>query len=326
MKILVIKLSSIGDIFHALPAVHSLKTCLGADIDWVVHREYMDVVRCFPDVRRVIPFYRDSFFTNIASFLGELRKDEYDYIIDLQGLLKSAMVARLARGRQRIGPSFHREGAGFFYSRIAGERNKDRHAVDECMDVVKLLCGKSDGAFKVEFPVNFPGRKLDENHPRVAFLPVSRWETKNWPADCYVEVIKSLRSSTGAAVFLIGGPGDVRICGEIAGKAGAGINLAGKLSLAETGGLLKEMDLLIANDSGPMHMAVALGIPVLAIYGPTDPLRTGPYGLRNRIARTSLDCQPCFSRTCEKDGIPCMSGVTAEKVFGMALEMLGKRD
>ena len=324
MKILVIKLSSIGDIFHALPAMHSLKTCLGADVDWVVHREYVDVIRCFPDVRRVIPFYRDSFFSNFFSFLGDLRQDEYDYVVDLQGLLKSAMVARLARGQQRIGPSFHREGAGLFYSRIAGERDKARHAVDECMDVVKLLCGKGNETLKVEFPVCFPERKLSEKRPRVAFLPVSRWETKNWPGKCYVEVIKRLKSVTGASVFLVGGPGDVDVCEQIIRDAGGGINMAGKMSLIETGGLLKEMDLLIANDSGPMHMAVALGVPVLAIYGPTDPQRTGPYGSLNRIARTSLDCQPCFSRTCRREGIPCLSGVTPEKVGEMALEMLKK--
>ncbi|OGV69963.1 MAG: hypothetical protein A2283_08115 [Lentisphaerae bacterium RIFOXYA12_FULL_48_11] len=324
MKILVIKLSSIGDIFHALPAVHSLKENLGANIDWVVHREYMDVIKCFPDVQRVIPFFRDSFFSNFALFLRELRREEYDYIIDLQGLLKSAMVAYLARGKEIIGPSFHREGAGIIYSRIAGQRNKHRHAVDECMDVAELLCDKSTVPLKVEFPVQFPESKITGGHPKVAMLPVSRWETKNWPAKCYVEVIRRLKTLKEIEFFLIGGPDDRAVCEGIIRDAGAGVNMAGKLSLIETGSLLKEMDLLIANDSGPMHMAVALDVPVLAIYGPTDPVRTGPYGSLNRIAKTSLDCQPCFSRTCRRDGIPCLSGVTPENVIEMALEMLKK--
>lgn len=320
MKVLVVKLSSIGDLFHALPAVHGLKAGLGAEVDWVVHDEYVELVKCFTDVGRVIPFYRRSFFSNIGSFLTELRANEYDYIVDLQGLLKSAMVTRLARGKRRIGPSFHREGAGIFYSDVAGKRDKGRHAVEECMDVLRFL-GVND--IKVEFPVKFPAKSMGEKRPRIAFLPVSRWATKNWPVKCYAEVAKRLQGVLDPTIYLLGGPGDAVTCEEIAEAAGGNvINLAGKSSIIETGSLLKEMDLLIANDSGPMHMAVALGVPVLAIYGPTDPERTGPYGAKNRLAKTSLDCQPCFSRICRREGIPCLSGVTPERVGEMAIEML----
>jgi len=320
MKILVIKLSSLGDLFHALPAVHGLKTGLNADIDWVVHREYADLVKCFSDVSRVIPFYRDSFFSNLGSFLKDLRADEYDYIIDLQGLLKSAFAGRLARGKKRIGPSFYREGAGMFYSAVAGKLDKDRHAVEECMDVVRLLVGRD---IKPEFHVRFPARSLSEKRPRVAVIPVSRWETKNWPARCFAEVAKRLKSGRDTSIFLLGGPDDVDVCGKIEQEAGGGvINMAGKISLVETGSLLKEMDLLISNDSGLVHMAAAVGTPVLVIFGPTDPARTGPYGSQHRVVRASLPCQPCFSRTCRKEGIPCLSGVTPEKVGEVAIEML----
>ena len=100
------------------------------------------------------------------------------------------------------------------------------------------------------------------------------------------------------------------------------VNLAGQNSLAVTGGVLKAMDLLIANDTGPVHLAVAAGTPALVIFGPTDPVRTGPYGSRNRVVTAGLVCQPCFSRTCHKEGIPCLSGVTPEKVEAVAIEML----
>ena len=319
MKILVIKLSSLGDLFHALPSVHSLKVGLGAEVDWVVHREYVDLVRCFTDVRRVIPFYRDSFFLNIGSFLRDLRADEYDYIIDYQGLLKSALVARMARGKEVIGPSFCREGAGLFYSRVAGKRDKARHAVDECMDVVRLLGLKE----LKEFPVIFPKKNLTEKRPIVAVLPVSRWATKNWPSKCFAEVIKRLRNACDASFYILGGPGDENVCKEIAGAVeGRVVNMAGKSSIIETGGILKEVDLLIANDSGPVHMAAAVGTPALVIFGPTDAVRTGPYGSQHRVASTSLECQPCFSRTCRLEGIPCLSGVTPERVGEMAIEML----
>ena len=321
MKILVVKLSSLGDLFHALPSVHSLKAGLGAEIDWVVHREYADLVRCFSDVRRVISFYRDSFFSNIRPFLAELRADKYDYIVDYQGLLKSAIVARLARGKERIGPSFHREGAGLFYSRIAGKRDKTRHAIEECLDVVRLLELKE----LREFPLSFPVKKLTDEHPRVAVLPMSRWVTKNWPSKCFVEVLRHLQEVNRASIYLLGGPADADVCEDISKQVGGLIvNLAGRCSLVETGSLLKEMDLLIANDSGPVHMAAAVGTPALVIFGPTDPARTGPYGARHRVVRTTLDCQPCFSRTCRMDGIPCLAGITPEKVAGIASEMLNE--
>ena len=323
MKILVIKMSSLGDLFHALPAVHNLKVGLDAEVDWVANEEYVELAKCFTDVNRVIQFPRTAFFANLKLFLSELRATEYEYIIDLQGLLRSAIVGRMARGRKRIGPSFHREGACFFYSAVAGRRNKNRHAVEENLDVVRYL---NLDVVERQFPVNFPEKNLDKKRPRVAILPVSRWRTKNWPVKCFIDVARRLQRIRNVAVFLLGGPDDVTVCGEIerALKGQQVINTAGVCTLVDMGGLLKEMDLLIANDSGPVHMAVAVGTPVLVIFGPTDPARTGPYGNRHRIIKTSLPCQPCFSRACRRPGIPCLSGVTPENVGKLALEMLAR--
>jgi len=319
-RVLVIKMSSLGDLFHALPAVHNLKVGLGADVDWVTHGKYAELVNCFTDVSRVIPFHRNASLSNSSAFLRELRVQEYDRIIDLQGLLKSAVVARLARGKERISPSFHREGARLFCSAVAGRRNKNRHAVEENLDIVRYL---GIDSVEPEFPVSFPAKELAEKHPRVAILPASRWRTKNWPINCFIDLARRLQKARDVSIFLLGGPKDVGICGEIErALAGRSVNTAGKASLLETGGLLKKMDLLIANDSGPVHMSVAVGTPALVIFGPTDPLRTGPYGDRNRVVRISLPCQPCFSRTCGKPGVPCLSGVTPQMVEEIALGML----
>jgi len=153
MRILIVKTSSLGDLFHALPTVRSLKTQTGAHIDWVVSNQYTGLVDCFSDVDRAIPFYRKSFFSTFKSFLHDLRLHEYDYIIDLQGLFKSALVTRLARGRRRIGPSFYREGAELFYGEVAGRRDKNRHAVEECMDVIDHLGLER---CPMEFPMHDP--------------------------------------------------------------------------------------------------------------------------------------------------------------------------
>jgi len=159
--------------------------------------------------------------------------------------------------------------------------------------------------------------------PRVAFLPVSRWPSKNWSANCFADVAARLKKVKGATIFLLGGIDSREECVAIE-KAldGDVINLAGKTNLAEMGGVLKEMDVLVSNDSGPVHLAAALGTPTVVIFGPTDPQRTGPYGEGHRVIKESLSCQPCFSRSCRKEGIPCLSGITPERVSEAVLNVL----
>jgi heptosyltransferase-1 len=309
-----------GDLFHALPAVHNLKVGLDAQIDWVTHDYYVDLVKCFSDVDRVIPFYRRSFFRNFSRFVDELRKEKYDLVVDMQGLMKSAVVTTLARGKRKIGPSFYREGARVFYNEIAGMRNKERHAVEENLDIVRHL-----GLNLVEpvFPVEFPDAGLEGKDCKIGIVPLSRWETKNWPVQCYTKLIERLSKQCEATFYLLGGRDDVGVCEEIANGLSADIvNMAGKSSFVEMGGILKQMDLLISNDSGPVHVAAAAGTPTLVVFGPTDSNRTGPYGDGHKVVTAGLDCQPCFSRSCRNEGIACLEGVTPEHVGELALEML----
>jgi lipopolysaccharide heptosyltransferase I len=320
MKVLIVKLSSLGDLFHALPAVHNIKVGLKADIHWVVQEEYAELARCFTDVERVIPVSRRRWFREGRVFLRRLRLYDYDYVIDLQGLLKSAIVTSMARTRRRIGPSFCREGSELFYSAVAGHADRTRHAVDQCMDTVRYL-GLS--CLNQEFPVVFPPAARTEPRPRVGILPVSRWKTKNWPADRFAAVARRLQAERDATIFLLGGAGDAAVCSEMEKSIGGRtVNLCGRLSLPGSGSLIRELDLLIANDSGPIHMAAAVGTPVLAVFGPTDPRRTGPYGSIHRVVRGIRPCQPCYDRECRFGDVPCMSDVTPERVGEEALELL----
>ncbi len=320
MRILIVKLSSLGDLFHALPAVHNLKIKLQADIHWVVQNEYHDLVKCFSDVDKVIPFDRKNFPKSLKQFVTELRSTEYDMVIDMQGLMKSALITMLARGKRKIGPSFHREGTLLLYPEVAGKRNKKRHAVEENFDVIKHL-----GLEQIapEFPINLPKKEFAEKKPRVALLPSSRWPSKNWPPDCFTELAQHLMETCNASIFLLGGPEDAGLCGNIAESLGGhAVNMAGRNTLIETASLLKEMDLLISNDSGPVHIAAALNTPVLAIFGPTDPQRTGPYGSQHHIIAASMDCRPCFSKSCRSGSTRCMSAISPSTVEQIAIEML----
>ncbi|MFH1476010.1 MAG: glycosyltransferase family 9 protein [Verrucomicrobiota bacterium] len=319
-RVLVVKLSSLGDLFHALPAVHCLKVGLQATVDWVVHPQYQELAECFVDVDRVIPLTRDVWSGALAGGIRALREEPYDLVVDLQGILKSALVARLARGRRRIGPSFHREGARLFYQAIAGPRNKERHAVDENLDVVRYL---GLPVLPPVFPLKFPLQLVGEPEPRVALLPFSRWPSKNWPVASFVQVGRDLQEYANASIFLIGDAAEAAACAEMAKEfKGRVTNLAGKLSLPQLGGILQAMNLVIANDSGPMHMAVSLGTRVLAVFGPTDKTRTGPYGERHRVIAAKLQCQPCFAERCRFQDGACLRAVTSECVTTSARKML----
>jgi lipopolysaccharide heptosyltransferase I len=324
-RILVIKLSSLGDLFHALPAVNNLQVMLDADVDWVTQPEYVDLVRCFPMVSNVIPFPRRQFWSRGGALVRAVRATYYDYVVDLQGLIKSAIVARCARSRLRIGPSFQREGARFFYDVVAGPRNKDRHAVDEALDVVRYL-GLT--VMPVSFPVHFPAPALDQAPPRVALVPWSRRSNKNWPVASFIEVARQIQQEFGASIYLFGshteraGCEAMRVALSTTAGAGTVVNLAGQTTLVEMGGWFSRMNLVVANDSGPLHMAVALGIPVVTMFGPTEPKRTGPYGAGHHVIRSGIDCSPCFGRDCPLPKVECMERITPGQVMAAVREVL----
>lgn len=323
MRILIIKLSSLGDLFHALPAVHNLKIETGATIDWVTHTAYAGLVRCFDDIDTVIPFPRHHLIRDLRPFLRDLRREHYDLILDMQGLLKSAIVARAARGSRRIGPSFHREGSRLFYQTVAGERNKDRHAVIENMDIITHLGLHSIPA---TFLLSLPDIGGDTPSPHIAVCPASRWETKNWPVEYYGQLCRHLIENRGASITLLGASEDIPVCETLAtALQGRCRNLAGKTSIVEMGSILKHADLLISNDSGPVHMAAAIGTPSLVIFGPTDPARTGPFGSQHRVIQHLDNCQPCMKRLCKRSGRPCIRNVTVNEACVAAESMLSSK-
>ncbi len=286
-RILVVKLSSLGDLFHALPAVHLIRRHTGASVDWVCHGIYAELVAKFGPVDRVLRFPRDRFARDGRAFFRALRERDYDLALDFQGLMKSALVARAARAGRRIGPSFGREGSRLFYDAVAGPTDKNRHAVEECLDTARYLGAPVE---PVEFPVEFPAHPLDLPPPRIGLLPCSRRPEKNWPGARFAELGRALLSERGGSVLVLGGPADRPVCDALAAAIGPGAhNRCGRTSLVELGGLVRALDLLVTVDSGPMHMAAAVGTPTVAVFGPTDPVRTGPYGARHRVVREGFD-------------------------------------
>jgi lipopolysaccharide heptosyltransferase I len=324
-RLLIVRLSSLGDVLHSLPAAHNLRVATGAVMDWVVQSEYAELVRCFEGVDRVITTSRRAFVRNLPALWRELRAVRYDWVFDLQGLLKSAMVAGMARGPRRIGPSYHREGSRFLYHRVAGAPDRSRHAVEQALDAVRFM---GFDVLPPRFPVRFPTATLaGAGGKRVALLPVSRWESKNWPLAHFAALAHMLLEDPGVSLDLLGSAADRAVCEQLA----SGLptervrNLAGTLSLVELGSRLQALDLLIANDSGPVHLAAAVGTRTLVLFGPTDPARTGPYGEGHRVLSAPAPCAPCYRRRCHVHGHACLDSILPDQVAGVARSMLSAR-
>lgn len=321
-RVLIVKLSSLGDLIHALPTIHCLKVGLPASITWVVNATYAPLLEYATDVDEVIPFDRERPVRGLWGMISELRRREFDLVIDLTGLFKSALISRLARGKLCVGPSYAREFSWLFYQQQVGSRDLNRHAVERYLDVVRAL-GLDEG--DRAFPLMFPPSSLpaDGSQPVVVLIPSARWPAKLWPATSFADLAARLRREK-VRVVMVGG--ELPSAGDpLVGLEGV-IDLRGRTSLAELGAVLERADLVIANDTGPMHLAVALGRKVITLMGPTDPRRTGPYGTGHRILSTFPPCSPCFSKVCRNPaGQICLRNLPPAEVCAAAIAMLRER-
>jgi len=274
--ILIIKLSSLGDVLHPLPALHLLKEHYQVPIHWVTQPEYSSLVECFDDVDKVIVFPRRNVLRGLRSFIKTLRSTDYQAVFDFQGLLKSALIAKFAKTDKRVGFADAREGADIFYSDLVKVSGDRVHSVDRGLSICSSLGLECS---EVRFPVSFPEYNFDIAGPLVALAPCSRWASKNWPIARFAELANALVKQKNASIVLLGSPDDREECAELEKRIdGKVLNITGKCSIPELGGAIEKVDLFIGNDSGPMHMAAAVKTPVIALFGPTDPVRTGPYG------------------------------------------------
>ncbi len=340
-NILILKTSSLGDIAACLPVPALLKRRWPETrISWLVNRGYMDLVRLAPEVDEAIAFDRDA-WRSLAAFpanlmrLGRMLRDirgrRFDLTLDFQGQLRSALIGCCSGAPLRFGPAAAREGAWLFYSRRIPAA--PGLALEEHMAIVRAAAGEvPPPQFSLSIPEPSRARtrallqELPEGAPRVLLCPGARWKTKCWPVPAFARLARELASRNVTVV--LGGSAQERAAGEaIAREAGGSrvLNLCGQTPLLELCALIAGMDLVVCNDSGPMHLAAAFGVPLVALFGPTDPNRTGPYTARGRILRSDVDCSPCLRRHCVRpDGKRCMDRIAPERVLAETLSMLGR--
>ncbi len=337
MKILILKPSSLGDVVQALPVARLIKKHRPeAEIHWWLNRELVPLLEGDPDLSRVIPFDRARWgridgWPLIISEIRGLRRERYDWVIDLQSLARSALVAWLSRGALTVGLEDRREGAPLFFDVAVPRPAPDAHAVDWYLAVLRELGIPVHFDFewlpsRKEIATDLLARFPDlESRPWIGLQPGARWMNKRWPVEKFIEVSRGLLSANPQLrLAVLGGHADQSLGAAIATGAGPGVtDLTGRLSLPEMVEWLRRCAVLVTNDTGPMHVAAALGRPVVALFGPTHPSRTGPYGAGHQVFTVPLPCAPCMRSRCHwSESLACLKGIQATWVVEAVLKRL----
>ncbi|MDI3464462.1 MAG: ADP-heptose--lipooligosaccharide heptosyltransferase II [Nitrospira sp.] len=310
-RILLIKPSSLGDIVHAFPVVSAIKTQWpGSHITWVVKRQWADLVERAEGVDRVWPV--DITVRSWARTCHALRAQGFDLAMDLQGLFRSGILARFSGAPTRIGFANGREGSPWFYTQRVSVLSPDIHAVDRYLSVAVALGASIPGKPRFGFRLlekdmatvrdlcRRGGFSMDR--PWVAMNIGARWPTKRWPLESFAAVVDQLYEARLDPVVMIGGSEERVYTNRMRALTDRPfIDLSGAIPLGCLPALLSKATAMITNDSGPMHIAAALGVPVVAMFGPTSATRTGPYGDGHQVLIGQVPCSPCYSRVCRHD-------------------------
>ena len=322
-RILIVKPSSIGDIVHALPVLALIRRRYPtAHVTWLVSASCAALVEHHPLIDRTIVFHRrGNPALAMIRILLTLRTERFDLVIDLQGLSRSAIFGYVTRSPLRFGPADAREWAYLLYTHPIHTGRGTVHAVEANLRIAEAI---GLGRAPVEFPL--PNDDADQaavepllpGGPFAVLIPGTIWKTKRWPPEHFADLVRPLRDRFGLSTVVAGGPSDIAMADVIP----ADVNLAGKTTLRQTIALLRKSAVVIANDSGPMHIAAALGRPLVTLFGPTDPALTGPWNRDDSVLRLNIPCAPCHSRHCSH--ISCLRWIQPRDVLRVVESQLNR--
>jgi heptosyltransferase I len=311
-RILLVKLSSLGDVIHALPTLEALRALYPRGrLVWLVEEAQAPLLSGHPAldevwaVPRLNPGKKGAAgdLQKIWGAARRVRAEPFDLVLDLQGLMKSALWVALARSERKVGYDRSRELSWLALTERLPLFDPEAHAVLRYLNLARHL-GAPAGPPRFRF-----GFSLSENvdhvlppagvRPLAVLHPGARWPTKLWPAEHWARLADWLAREHGFQVAITGSRGDRGLIREIIAQSEVPpLNLAGRTTLAELAAVLKTARVAVTADTGPMHLAAALGAPVAALFGPTAPWRTGPFGDGHQVVRLALPCSPCFRRQC----------------------------
>jgi lipopolysaccharide heptosyltransferase I len=320
-KILIIKPSALGDVVHSLPFLNALRERFpAAGIHWLVFRSFEPLLRDHPMISRLwvvdkeawkrISSLRQS-WKDLRRLLTGLREERFDLVVDLQGLLRSGFLCGATRAPLRLGFLEGREGSPLFYThRVRG--GTDCHAIERYLKVAGSLGAPTDRIDYRLSAASHGSRLLDGLPPvYVVMAPSAGGEAKRWP----VENFGRLAAELPWPSLVISGKSDAALVEQVAAASrGRALSLAGRTTLGEMTEVIRRAKAFISNDTGPMHIAAALGVPVFAVFGPTSPLRTGPHGPGHTVITAGLSCSPCFRRKKCSHWV-CMERISVRQVL-----------
>jgi lipopolysaccharide heptosyltransferase I len=333
-RICIIKPTSLGDVVHALPILSALRNRWPeTHISWVVSRAYQDVVRGHRDLDEVLLFNRPRGairMPDAAQAFGlcrRLRSGRFDLTIDLQGLLRSALLVAAAGAKVRVGMADAREGARWVYTHIVNAPRHGIHAVDRALRVARELgAPTSDPEFRL--PIHPEDHRWAKEQlaraqrPRVVLNVGASWPTKRWPPEHFAEIGRRAAAEFGATLVAVGSAADqplVEAMRRELGPVGL-LDFCGRTRLKQLAALALQCDLMISNDTGPLHLAAASGARVLGIYTCTSPVLTGPVGPRVATVASCVWCAPSFVKRCDR--LDCMIELSPDRVWPAVRDQL----
>jgi lipopolysaccharide heptosyltransferase I len=340
-RIALIKPSALGDIVHSLPVLTALRRRYPeAHITWVVSRSYEALLQGHPDLDATLPFERTrARFRPLRAalaqvrFLRQLRAERFDLVVDLQGLLRSGVMALASGAARRVGLGTAREGAGYFYTdsvpvpgTSGGPNSGHLHAVERYWLVAQAL-GAGAGPIEFRVPLAKGARRWAVEvlrgcpRPWLMLGVGSRWLTKRWPPEHFAELARRAQAHAGGTALFIGSRDEADLAAAVArGLAGSVRDLTGRTTLPQLAALLSRADVMLSNDSGPLHLAAALGRPVVAPYTCTKVTYHGPYGAPGGGVETRVWCRGSYRKRCGR--LECMAELTPERLWPVLEEVL----
>ncbi len=336
-RLLIVKLGSIGDVVHALPTLNALRRKFPRmHISWVVEPKSRDILVGHPALDELIVFERTgSVIRTLAALprlIKRLRKTKYDVLLELQGNLRGALLAGLSGTPLRLGfeaGSSRLEWPSIIFTNVKVSEGDVSHVIEKNLNFAERLGAKDR---KVSFHIavgkeergyisSFLKREGIEEKKIVVLHPGADSFTRRWPGERYAELADEIKIRfKDTAVILTSGPGERSLVKAIVCRSRSNPLVFPPVTLGRLIALLDRCRTMVASNTGPLHIAAALGKRVVGLYGPIDPKRNGPYGEKNFVVRKELTCQPCWKKQCES--LSCMRGITVSEVLEKVATLL----
>jgi len=329
-RLLVVRLGSLGDLVHTLPAVAALRRGRpDLEIDWLVDAVHQDFLALVPVVTSIVTL-ADRTASAWWEARGRLRQRSYDMAADFQGLIKSAALARLSGAREVVGfdrTSLREPSAALFYTRTVDVRGAG-HVVFKNLRLASAL-GAVDGP--LEFPLAAPASRAADDvrnrltGPYVILNPGAAWPNKRWPPERFGSLAAHLADRHGLPSIVLWGPGERQTAEAVVAASNGAAVVAPETSLADLVALSRGARLMVSGDTGPLHIAAAVGVPVVSVFGPTDPQRNGPWDASD-IALSRYDQCGChYQRRCRRQDW-CLATIGFEEVRGAVDDRLARSE